>query len=243
MTDVQPFDFQGREVRTVLVDGEPWFVAADVAKVLGYREAYYLTRGLDDDERGPHIVRTLGGDQEMTCVNEPGLYSAILRSRVPQAKAFKRWVTHEVLPRIRRTGQYGSQLPTSFAEALELAAAQQRQIETTEARAIEAERQIEADAPKVAAYERLMDADGYYSMEAAAKVLGIGRNTLFRMLRDDGVLLASNLPAQRYMHHFVITASSWTHPSTGVENLTNTTRVRPSGLAWLANRYPSAVVA
>ena len=240
---IQPFDFQGRQVRTVLVDGELWFVGADVARVLGYSATAAMTRSIEDDERGVQTLHTPSGDQDMTVVNEPGLYSAILRSRVPQAKAFKRWVTHEVLPSIRRTGQYGSQLPATFAEALELVAAQQREIEAAEARTIEAERQIEADAPKVAAYERLMDADGYYSMEAAAKVLGIGRNTLFRMLRDDGVLLASNLPAQRYMHHFVITASSWTHPSTGVENLTNTTRVRPSGLAWLANRYPSAVVA
>lgn len=229
IADVQPFDFRGERVRTVLVDGEAWFVAADVAAILGYREAYHLTRGLDDDEKGPQIVGTPGGEQQMTAINEAGLYSAILRSRVEAAKPFKRWVTHEVLPEIRKTGAYGSQIPGSFAEALELAAAKQRQIEAAEAQLLE-------QAPKVEAYERFMDADGYYSVEAVAKIIGTGRNRLFRALREDGVLLASNLPAQRYMHHFKVTTSTWTDPQ-GVGHVRHTTRVRAAGLTWLAKRY------
>ena len=101
---IQPFDFQGRQVRTVLVDGELWFVGADVARVLGYSATAAMTRSIEDDERGVQTLHTPSGDQDMTVVNEPGLYSAILRSRVPQAKAFKRGVTHEVLPRMRPSG-------------------------------------------------------------------------------------------------------------------------------------------
>lgn len=107
MGDVIPFDFKGRPVRVVTgAGGEPWFVAADVAAVLEYRMASDMTRALDDEERGTQIVRTPSGDQEMTVINESGLYSAILRSRKPEAKAFKKWVTSEVLPSIRKTGGY-----------------------------------------------------------------------------------------------------------------------------------------
>lgn len=108
MTELQPFAFPdtGEQVRTVMVDGNPWFVAGDVAAILGFREAYDLTRGLDDDEKGPQIVRTPGGSQAVTVISEAGLYSAILRSRVPAARTFKRWVTHDLLPTIRRTGRY-----------------------------------------------------------------------------------------------------------------------------------------
>ncbi len=102
-----PFDFEGRPVRVVTdVQGEPWFVAADVAQSLDYRMASDMTRSLDDDEKGTQIVRTPSGDQEMLVINESGLYSAILKSRKPEAKRFKRWVTREVLPAIRKTGRY-----------------------------------------------------------------------------------------------------------------------------------------
>ncbi|MFC4157981.1 Bro-N domain-containing protein [Pandoraea sp. CB10b_02] len=102
-----PFDFEGRPVRVVTdAQGEPWFVAADVAQSLDYRMASDMTRSLDDDEKGTQIVRTPSGDQEMLVINESGLYSAILKSRKPEAKRFKRWVTHEVLPAIRKTGRY-----------------------------------------------------------------------------------------------------------------------------------------
>ncbi|MBT2371952.1 BRO-N domain-containing protein [Pseudomonas fluorescens] len=100
------YTFEGNEVRTLLVNGEPWFIAADVAAALEYREAEKMTRWLDDDEKGPHIVGTPGGDQRMTIINEAGLYSAILRSRKAEAKRFKRWITHDVLPSLRKHGAY-----------------------------------------------------------------------------------------------------------------------------------------
>jgi prophage antirepressor-like protein len=106
-TELIPFDFEGRPVRVVTdTQGEPWFVAADVAQSLEYRMASDMTRSLDDDEKGTQIVRTPSGDQEMLVINESGLYSAILKSRKPEAKRFKRWVTSEVLPAIRKTGAY-----------------------------------------------------------------------------------------------------------------------------------------
>lgn len=106
-TQLIPFDFEGRPVRVVTdAQGEPWFVAADIAQSLEYRMASDMTRSLDDDEKGTQIVRTPSGDQEMLVINESGLYSAILRSRKPDAKRFKRWITHEVIPSIRKTGAY-----------------------------------------------------------------------------------------------------------------------------------------
>ncbi len=104
-TELIPFDFEGQQVRVVTdAQGEPWFVAADVLSTLTLdRKA--LER-LDADEKGVSSIHTLGGDQEMTIVNEPGLYGLVLGSRKPEAKRFKRWVTHEVLPAIRKTGSY-----------------------------------------------------------------------------------------------------------------------------------------
>lgn len=105
-SNVIPFKFETREVRTMLVDDQPWFVAADVAASLQYGVPSAMTRHLDDDEKGVSIVHTLGGDQEMLVINESGLYSAILRSRKAEAKRFKKWVTAEVLPAIRKHGRY-----------------------------------------------------------------------------------------------------------------------------------------
>ncbi|MGU0713187.1 BRO-N domain-containing protein [Pseudomonas aeruginosa] len=104
-THLVPFDFEGRQIRIVTDEhGEPWFVAADVLSTLTLdRKA--LER-LDEDEKGVSSVHTPGGAQEMTTVNEPGLFGLVLGSRKAEAKRFKRWVTHEVLPAIRKTGTY-----------------------------------------------------------------------------------------------------------------------------------------
>lgn len=111
-----PFEFEGAAVRVVKIDGEPWFVAKDVADVLGYRATNDLTKWMDEDERGAKTVRTPSGNQEMTIINESGLYSAILKSRKPGAKRFKKWVTGTVLPAIRKDGAYvmGEETPPSF---------------------------------------------------------------------------------------------------------------------------------
>lgn len=106
MKDIQVFDFEDNAVRVIEKDGEPWFVAADVARVLEYRDAEVACRALDDDEKGTLIVCTPGGAQEMRGINESGLYHLVLVSRKPEAKKFRKWVTAEVLPSIRKTGMY-----------------------------------------------------------------------------------------------------------------------------------------
>lgn len=106
MSNVIPFDFNSHAVRVLDRDGEVWFVAADVAETLDYSESSAMTRHLDEDEKGLSIVQTPGGEQSLIVINESGLYSAVLRSRKPEAKAFKKWVTSEVLPAIRKTGGY-----------------------------------------------------------------------------------------------------------------------------------------
>ncbi|WP_236032401.1 BRO-N domain-containing protein [Pseudomonas schmalbachii] len=104
--DIIPFHFNSREIRTLLIDDQPWFVASDIAAALEYSIASAMTRHLDEDEKGVSIVHTPGGEQELLVINESGLYSAILRSRKAEAKRFKKWVTSEVLPAIRKTGAY-----------------------------------------------------------------------------------------------------------------------------------------
>lgn len=92
------------KIRAIEQNGEPWFVAADVCRALEIDRTQ--TRRLDDDEKGVYSMQTPGGTQEVSIVNEPGLYSLVLGSRKPEAKAFKRWITHEVIPSIRKTGNY-----------------------------------------------------------------------------------------------------------------------------------------
>ncbi|MCX7206760.1 MAG: Bro-N domain-containing protein [Proteobacteria bacterium] len=101
------FTFVAQQLRTVMINGEPWFVAADVTSALNIDNTQ--TRRLDDDEKGVCSIHTLGGQQEMSIINESGLYSLILGSRKPEAKVFKKWVTSEVLPAIRKTGSYTRQ--------------------------------------------------------------------------------------------------------------------------------------
>ncbi|NBK80073.1 hypothetical protein D5272_16205 [bacterium D16-76] len=105
MNEIQIFEHEAfGQIRVIDLDGEPWFIAVDVCRALDISRTQ--TRRLDDDEKGVHLTHTPSGDQEMTIINEPGLYSLVLGSRKPEAKAFKRWVTHEVLPAIRQNGYY-----------------------------------------------------------------------------------------------------------------------------------------
>lgn len=108
MSNIVPFSFEGAAVRVIEVDSNPWFVAADVCAVLEHANPRQVVSRLDDDEKGVRIVDTLGGPQEMAVINESGLYSLVLTSRKPSAKRFKKWVTADVLPTIRKTGGYGA---------------------------------------------------------------------------------------------------------------------------------------
>mgnify|MGYP002738803171 CR=1 FL=1 len=193
---IQPFDFRGHEVRVLHGDdGEPRWVAADVADVLGYRMASDMTRGLDDDEKGTQIVRTPSGDQSMTTITESGLYSVILRSRVPAARDFKRWVTREVLPQIRKRGGYLT--PEAVEQTLtdpDFIIRLATDLKEERARRAEAEEHARRIEPAARSWETMAAAGGDYSVAEAAKVLSrdpairIGRNRLFAYMHQLGWL-------------------------------------------------------
>jgi prophage antirepressor-like protein len=245
---IQPFVFPdtAQQVRVVLIDGEPWFVAADVCSILGHRKAADLVRRMDADEYrvlqpwefaqftlgAAHDPRLSG--QLVTLFSEAGLYSAILWSSKAEAKAFRRWLTHDVLPSIRRTGAYGQLRPLSRRELAENWADAERRAELAEARRAELEAVTEEMAPKVDAFDAFMEADGTYSMGAVANMLGIGRNTLFRRLREDGVLQRDNRPYQRHAAHFKVIGGS--HDQNGREMAHYTTYVHPSGVDFIRQR-------
>ena len=111
MENLQIFNYGEIPVRTVFLDGEPWWVLADVCRVLGIKNSRDVVNRLDPDEKGVGQIDTPGGNQNMTIINESGLYKVILRSDKPEAKPFTRWVTHEVLPAIRKTGAYSMTAP------------------------------------------------------------------------------------------------------------------------------------
>ena len=106
MNNLQIFNYNGNEVRTIQKDGEPWWVLKDVCEVLGLSSPHKVFDRLDEDEKGRNQIPTPGGEQEMTVINESGLYNVILRSDKPEAKPFRKWVTSEVLPSIRKHGAY-----------------------------------------------------------------------------------------------------------------------------------------
>lgn len=240
-TEIQTFNFQALPVRTVMIDGEPWFVAVDVALILGYASAKDATRVLDDDEKGGHILPTPGGAQEFTIISESGLFNLALRSRREEAKPFRRWVTSEVLPTIRKTGGYSMApapalvLPQSLSEALRLAADLAEQKEQ-----LAAENAILA--PKAEQFQALMEAKGSYSVAEAAKLLGTGQGRLFKLLRDRQIFQCGdrsgpehhNVPYQRYLDagYFELI----TRPRPDGERVTYTPRVTPKGLAWLERK-------
>ena len=166
-SDLTPFFFDGLNIRALTIGDEPWFVAADVCGALGLDDASKACSRLDDDERGTNSIRTLSGDQLMLVINESGLYSLILTSRKPEAKRFKKWVTSEVLPSIRKTGSYSVQapaVPQSLSAALRLAADQAEQIEAQQA-------QLALAAPKVAFVERYVEATGLKGFREVCKLL------------------------------------------------------------------------
>ena len=129
MNDIKLFqNEQFGQVRVIERDGDPWFVAKDVCACLSIANSRDAVARLDDDEKDVGKTDTLGGNQEMTIVSEPGLYSLVLRSNKPEAKAFKRWITHDVIPSIRKTGAYQI-APKDYASALRALAAEVEQKE------------------------------------------------------------------------------------------------------------------
>ncbi|MFL2002272.1 BRO family protein [Microbacterium sp. A1-JK] len=164
MSALEVFRFDEVPVRVVDNSGEPWFIAADVCAALGLANVAQALAGLDEDEKGSiSIADGTPGNPTRATVNEPGLYSLVIRSRRPEARAFKRWVTHEVLPSIRRTGTY------AVAETPEqLVARALIQAQDIVARR---DQQIAVLTPRAEAWDELASAEGDYSVADAAKIL------------------------------------------------------------------------
>lgn len=193
MNEIQTFENdQFGTVRAVRgEDGEPMFVAKDVCAALGLGNSRQALARLDDDEKGVISNDTPGGEQQMTTVTEPGLYVLVLGSRKPEAKAFKRWVTHEVLPALRREGGYmvarADETPEELmARALKAADATLARVRDENARLTRRNQVLE---PKAAFFDSVMESDGLISVRAAAKVLKsydreMGERRLRQMLRD-----------------------------------------------------------
>lgn len=191
MSEIVPFQFGDYEVRVVMIDGEPWWVAGDVCAALGIVSARDAVTRLDIDDVGSaDVVDSAGRRNPNTkIVNESGLYELIFRSDKPEAKPFRRWVTSEVLPSIRKTGTYGVEqmdLPT----ALEKYAATLRQQAIAERQALEAKALVDEMQPKTVEYDYYMDAGESCSLGALGQALGAGRQRLIDRLRELKVLVS-----------------------------------------------------
>ena len=238
------------EIRTTIQNGEPWFVAADVCKALDIDKRQ--TRRLDDDEKGVRSTHTPGGNQDMTIVNEAGLYSLVLGSRKPEAKAFKRWITHEVLPTIRRTGGYvnsaeafiGHYLPHADESTRTMFRAQLKAIEELNAK-------IEADKPKVLFADAVSSSDTTILVGEMAKILkqngvDIGQKRFFEWLRQNGYLIKRkgsewNMPTQRSMELGLFEIKESTHlDGNGCNITTKTPKITGKGQQYFIGEFLQA---
>ncbi|MBC9786446.1 phage antirepressor KilAC domain-containing protein [Heliobacterium chlorum] len=233
------FNYEGARVRTVMIDGEPWFVAKDVCFILELQNPTVVIQRLDEDERAKF---NLGRQGETNIVNEAGLYNLIFASRKPEAKAFKRWVTHEVLPTIRQTGSYSifydlipKTLPEAlhkYAEALEENGRLTEKINTLTD-------QIETDAPKVEAFNNFIESHAWQTVAEVAKSLNDGRNRIYQILREDGILIKSgmdkNLPLQKYIERGYFSVKEYTFWKDGQLMTRSRTLVSPTGVEFIRN--------
>lgn len=235
-----PFQYEGSVVRTVLIDGEPWFVLADLCKVLGLSSPTRVAERLAaDGVSQTQVIDSMGREQLATIVNESGMYEVVIRSDKPEAVNFRRWLTGTVLPEIRKTGTYNAAPALTEDEIVH----QALQIQSRKVKELESK--IADDAPKVDAYDRFIDTDGTYSVGSTAKMLGRSQNKLFTELRNSGILITKgamrNTPYQRYMHHFAVKAFDFER-SDGSHGTSYSTRVQPSGVAFIARKLGLAAV-
>lgn len=230
------FTFDKMDVRVIRKDGEPWFVASDVLNTLTLdRKA--LER-LDADEKGVSSIHTLGGAQEQTIINESGLYSLTLTSRKPAAKRFKKWVTSEVLPSIRKTGTYtvgqpqpAFQIPATLSAALRLAAEQAEQIERQQ-------EQLAIAAPKVEFVDRYVESSGLKGFREVAKLLKANEARLREFLTDSKVMYRLGGDWMAYQNHidagrFEVKAGTSTHSGHAFSRCMFTAK----GVSWLAGEW------
>jgi len=176
MTSLDIFNYSGYELRSELVDGEPWFVAGDAARILDIQNVRQVVSGFErDDVSSTYATDSLGREVLMTTISEAGLYELVFQSRKPEAKAFRRWVMHDVLPALRKTGTYTLEaqpaLPQSYAEALRALADEAEKREQLQLKVVE-------DAPKVAYIDEFVSRDDLVKFRIAAAEIGIAEGEL-----------------------------------------------------------------
>lgn len=248
--ELQVFSYKGNEVRTVQRDGEPWWVLKDVCAILDLGSPHKVAERLDEDERNQiPLTDRLGRLQDTAVVSESGLYNVILRSDKPEAKKFKRWVTHEVLPAIRRHGAYLT--PAKLEEMMNDPDAWIKVLTALKEERAAKERlqiQSEADKPKVVFADAVSVSDGTILIGELAKILKgngieIGQNRLFEKLRQDGYLIKRqgtdyNAPTQKAMELglFRVKETAITH-SDGHVTISKTTKVTGKGQQYFINLF------
>lgn len=250
MNELQVFSYEGKEIRTIQRNGETWWVLKDVCGVLGLSNARMIADRLDEDDVSlAYVTDSMGRRQQTNIVNESGLYNVILRSDKPEAKKFKRWVTHEVLPQIRRHGAYitTSKLeeimndPDSWIKLLTALKEERQEKERLQL-------QVAQDKPKVVFADAVSVSDGTILIGELAKILKgngieIGQNRLFERLRQDGFLIKRkgtdyNAPTQKAMELglFKVKETAITH-SDGHVTISKTTKVTGKGQQYFVNYF------
>lgn len=229
-------------IRALSVDGEPWFVAKDVCVALAIKNSRDALARLDDDEKGVALTDTPGGEQRVQTVNEAGLYTLVLSSRKPEAHAFKRWVTHEVLPAIRRTGGYMVARDETPEQTMARALLIARDTMDRQRREIDELRPKALFADAVAASDKTM-LIGEFAKVLRQNGVPMGQNRLFQWMRDNGYLISRkgssyNLPTQRSMELglFRVKETAVTH-SDGHVTTSLTTKLLPRGQQYFVNKF------
>ena len=214
-------------VRTIQIDGEPWFVGKDIAGILGYsnpRDA--LANHVFEEDKGVEKLDTLGGVQSLAIINESGLYSLIFNSRLESAKKFKHWVTSEVIPQIRKTGSYHA--PKTYAEALRRLADEAEKMEALQ-------KQNQLMQPKAEFFDAVTDSKTAIPLGDVAKILdmGIGRNKLFEFLRQKSILTCDNRPYQKYIDAGYFRVIEQKYEVNGEVRINIKTLVFQKGIDWI----------
>lgn len=237
------------EIRTTVIDNEPWFVGKDVATALGYSNARdALSKRVDDEDKGVAKCDTLGGTQDMTVINESGVYALVFSSKMPRAKEFKRWVTAEVLPSIRKHGAYMT--PETLEAAIlnpdtMIRLCTALKDEQDKRRALES--QVQRDAPKVLFANAVETSQTSILIGDLAKIIkqngvDIGQKRLFQWMRDNGYLIKSgsslNMPTQRAMEMglFEVKERTVSNPD-GSVHIRRTTKVTGKGQQFFINKF------
>lgn len=252
MNELQIFNYNGNEVRTIQKDGEPWWVLKDVCNVLDLSDTNKTAERLDVDELTRIKFVTGGQNREMLCINESGLYNVILRSDKPEAKPFRKWVTSEVLPSIRKHGAYMT--PQKIEEVLlnpDTVIQLATNLKAEREKRMELERQAEKDKPLVTFANSVSVAKTSILIGELAKLLkqnGIemGQNRLFTWMRKNGYLISRkgtdyNMPTQRSMEMklFEIKETTISHGD-GHTSINRTPKVTGKGQIYFINLFLKA---